>query len=199
MYHRWWISELWWSQWLASCPHLPVCPPLPGPHTVDGEVTGDQWAPGGLLGYGVGHGWGHHPAAGLWQRRHPYPCHQVRGGPHRHPFAPHGWLGGAPTPGARHQPGPHPSWPPLHPVQWVPRQLVPLVCHCTGSLLLLSPFPPFFVVFHFWNQFDTVLKSPDATFKSVLPLPHVSLGKLLLSEPYLPSVKWNGSSALPGW
>lgn len=43
----------------------PVCPPLPDPHTVDGKVTGDQRAPGGLLGYGVGHGWGHHPAAGL--------------------------------------------------------------------------------------------------------------------------------------
>lgn len=29
-----------------------------------------------------------------------------------------------------------------------------------------SPSPPFFLVFHFWSQFKTVLKSPDARFKS---------------------------------
>lgn len=47
----------------SVCPS--VRPSLPGPLAVDGEVTGDQRAPGSLLGYGVCHGWGHHPAVGL--------------------------------------------------------------------------------------------------------------------------------------
>lgn len=149
-----------------SCPHFSVYPFFPGPFPVDGEVTSHQRATGGLLGHGVCHGRGHHLTAGLWQRWCPHSCHQVCGGPHCHPVTPCGWLRGTPTPGAWHQPGPNPSWPPLHPVQWVPP-----VTWCSFVSLHRPPSSSsslLFLIFNFWSQYNILVKSPDPRFKSHL-------------------------------